>query len=163
MTNRHSDHCLHLAVLSGNLNVVKLLLEKGVNPNIRSLHSSRLRMHPLGWGASYGRHEIVELLLRSGANVNYDFDVVNWEGIREERMEIKVTNRITALDMVEKILEEMEKDKDQMWDVVARILTKIENEEEGKGRFVKTRDTLLENGAKRFVDLEEQEKTGDEL
>ena len=32
-------------------------------------------MHPLSWNTFYGRHDIIELLLQYGADIEADFDL----------------------------------------------------------------------------------------
>ena len=52
-TTKDGEHCLHLCAISGNAGIVRLLLEKGADPNVRS-----------GWeqGASASRLGGVECL-----------------------------------------------------------------------------------------------------
>mmetsp|Transcript_55877 Transcript_55877/g.118832 ORF Transcript_55877/g.118832 Transcript_55877/m.118832 type:complete len:198 (-) Transcript_55877:456-1049(-) len=100
-TTRDGEHCLHLSALSGNVEVAKLLLEKGADPDIRSEWESGLRMHPLSWNTFYGRSEIIELLLKHGADVNADFDSAQGG------------NKLTVLDVVEQILMSSENDDDK--------------------------------------------------
>ena len=42
-TTRDGEHCLHLSALSGNADIVKMLLEKGADPDIRSTFKDGLR------------------------------------------------------------------------------------------------------------------------
>mmetsp|Transcript_8684 Transcript_8684/g.15107 ORF Transcript_8684/g.15107 Transcript_8684/m.15107 type:complete len:196 (-) Transcript_8684:656-1243(-) len=126
-TTKDGEHCLHLSALSGNAEIVKLLLEKGADPDIRSTWEQGLRMHPLSWSTFYGRHEVIELLLEYGADVNADFDL--------GKKENGVAQKATVLDVVE------------------QILIGTENDEE-KERFIRTRNVLVKNGAKRYASLE---------
>lgn len=122
-TTKNGEHCLHLTALSGSAEIAKLVLDAGADPDIRSTWDSGLRMHPLSWNTFYGRHEIIELLLKYGANVNADFDLGG------------EAKKATVLDVVEQIL----------------LATKDGEEKE---RFVKTRNILVKNGAKRYATLE---------
>ena len=63
-TTKDGEHCLHLSALSGNAEIVALLLDLKADPDVRSNWESGLRMHPLSWSTFYGRHEIIELLLK---------------------------------------------------------------------------------------------------
>lgn len=126
-TTKDGEHCLHLSALSGNAEIVQLLLEKGADPDIRSKWEQGLRMHPLSWSTFYGRFEIIELLLKHGADVNADFDLGKKESGEAEK--------VTVLDVVEKIL----------------IGTK---DDEEKMRFIQSRNILVKNGAMRYASLE---------
>ncbi|KAL7523736.1 hypothetical protein ACHAXR_000308 [Thalassiosira sp. AJA248-18] len=90
-TTQDGEHCLHLSAIGGNAEIVRLLLDKGADPDIRSKWGKGMRMHPLSWNTFYGRYEIIELLLKHGADVNADFD-------------ISKTEKGTVLDVVEQIL-----------------------------------------------------------
>lgn len=125
------EHCLHLSALSGNVEIVKLLLEKGADPDVRSTYSQGLRMHPLSWSTYYGRHEIISLLLDHGADPNADFDLGGEFNKEEERI-------VTALDVVEKILLDMSFDNER------------------KGEFVETRNVLVRNGALRWSTVKDE-------
>jgi len=82
-------------------------------------------MHPLSWNTFYGRADIIELLLKHGADVNADFDM----GGGDE------AEKVTVLDVVEQIL--------------------INSQEgEDKERFIKARNVLVKNGAMRYASLE---------
>jgi len=124
-TTKDGEHCLHLTAISGNAEIAKFLLEKGADPDIRSEWEAGLRMHPLSWNTFYGRADIIELLLKHGADVNADFDM----GGGDE------AEKVTVLDVVEQIL--------------------INSQEgEDKERFIKARNVLVKNGAMRYASLE---------
>lgn len=124
-TTKDSEHCLHLIAISGNAEIAKFLLEKGADPDIRSGWEAGLRMHPLSWNTFYGRADIIELLLKHGADVNADFDM----GAGDE------AEKVTVLDVVEQIL--------------------INSQEgEDKERFIKARNVLVKNDAMRYASLE---------
>lgn len=91
-TTKQGEHCLHLTALSGSAEIAKLILDAGGDPNIRTKWADGLRMHPLSWNTFYGRHEIIELLLQYGADVNSDFNLNDRE------------KKTVVLDVVEQIL-----------------------------------------------------------
>lgn len=86
-------------------------------------------MHPLSWSTFYGRYEIIELLLKAGADVNADFNL----GQKDENGN---PEKATVLDVIEQILMNYEEDDDE------------------KDRFVQTRNILVKNGAIRYASLE---------
>ncbi|TGO66537.1 hypothetical protein BOTNAR_0059g00190 [Botryotinia narcissicola] len=61
----HNTSPLQLAVICGHTNIVKLLLEKGAEPDYQSSH-----MIPLMTASSEGQLSIVELLLEYGAKID---------------------------------------------------------------------------------------------
>jgi len=126
-TTKDGEHCLHLSALSGNTEIVQMLLDLDADPDIRSQWDQGLRMHPLSWSTFYGRYEIIELLLKHGADVNADFDLGKNEGGEAEKG--------TVLDVIE------------------QILLGTDDKEE-KERFMKTRNILVKNGAARYASLE---------
>lgn len=128
-TTKDGEHCLHLSALSGNAEIVALLLDHKADPDVRSNWEKGLRMHPLSWSTFYGRHEIIELLLKHGADVNADFDLGKDENGDPEKG--------TVLDVIEQILLGMD----------------TEDQEE-KERFAKTRNILVKHGAMRYASLE---------
>lgn len=129
-TTKDGEHCLHLCAISGNTEIVKTLLEKGANPDIRSTYKQGLRMHPLSWNTFYGRHDIIELLLQYGADIEADFDLGG--SINEKTGEL---TKVTVLDVVEKILANEVDDEQRM-------------------RFALTRNVLMKHGAVRYATIE---------
>lgn len=132
-TTKDGEHCLHLCALEGNAEMAKILLEKGADPNIRSAWDQGLRMHPLSWSTFYGRYEIIDLLLKHGANVNADFDLSRKEGDKPAAVG-------TVLDVVE------------------QILLNSDPDDEDKKRFVETRNILVKAGALRYASLEQEQE-----
>ncbi|MDF3047638.1 MAG: poly [ADP-ribose] polymerase tankyrase-like [Candidatus Midichloriaceae bacterium] len=63
---------LHLAIMVGNLKIVKLLLDKGADVNAKI---DGILDTPLHIATAYSHLEIVELLLERGADVNAKFAV----------------------------------------------------------------------------------------
>lgn len=53
--------------MSGDTELVSLLLESGADPNVRN----NTRSTPLHLAAKYGRDEIAQLLLKKGAKAKY--------------------------------------------------------------------------------------------
>ena len=60
---------LHMAVFGGSADAVRLLLERGADPNTIA-ESSIARVPPLGTAAFVRRPDLAELLLDGGADVN---------------------------------------------------------------------------------------------
>ncbi|KAL3771549.1 hypothetical protein ACHAWU_003724 [Discostella pseudostelligera] len=128
-TTTSGEHCLHLCALEGATDIAQFLLDAGADPNIRSTWAQGLRMHPLSWSTFYGRHEIIELLLKHGADVNADFDL--------GKQDAGGAKKGTVLDVIEQIL----------------IGIKDEGE---KDRFLKTRNVLVKYGAARYAPVEQE-------
>merc|ERR1719356_148986 len=112
-TTEDGENCLHLVAISGDAGIARILLERGADANVRSAWDGGLRMHPLSWSTYYGRHEIVELLIQHGADVNADFD----SGQKEKD---ESPSKTTVLDVVES------------------ILIGLDDDEKEKERFIKT-------------------------
>jgi ankyrin repeat protein len=71
---------LHEAVKSTHLEAVRLLLEHGADPNAREAGDNTT---PLHWAAATGRRDIIEALLKAGAEVHghgdvHELDVIGW-------------------------------------------------------------------------------------
>jgi len=65
------DVLLFSAVIIGNLDEVKqIVIDCGVNPNIKGPNPNPLGFTLLHYAAMYGRHEIAELSLERGADPN---------------------------------------------------------------------------------------------
>ncbi|XP_051538140.1 NF-kappa-B inhibitor alpha-like [Myxocyprinus asiaticus] len=67
VTNYAGVSALHLAVLKGNCDIIRMLLEAGADSNQPDLGSGR---SPLHWAVEGQRSAVVELLLSAGAVVN---------------------------------------------------------------------------------------------
>lgn len=74
MTDNLGRNLLHIAcrIKEPKLEILKLLLEKGVDPNLRSEEYTISRPTPLDWlfGFNKASFEIVELLVNNGAEIN---------------------------------------------------------------------------------------------
>ena len=150
-TSRDGDHCIHIVTIDGRVDIIRVLLENGANPNIQSLPVNRMRMHPLGWAAIFGRYEAMELLINYGAHVNTDFDIEMGNGQMKE---------LTALDVVEMMLD-TNQDADSSIKMREIVMNRIGKESEGKERFAKTMEVLMKHGAKRVSEL--NDGSNDEL
>ena len=129
---KRASSSLHLCALSDNADIVKLLLDVGADPDVRTTFEGGMRMHPLSWSTFYGRHAIIELLLKANADVNADFDI--------SKNEDGTPQKGTVLDVVEQIL-----------------LSGLDGSED-KERFIQTRNVLVKNGAVRYASLKEDEE-----
>uniref|UniRef100_A0A672LST3 Kinase D interacting substrate 220 n=1 Tax=Sinocyclocheilus grahami TaxID=75366 RepID=A0A672LST3_SINGR len=69
------------AAYKGRVEVARLLLEKGANPNITRQYS----VYPIIWAAGRGHAEIVQLLLQHGAKVNCSDKVPYHSHLKELR------------------------------------------------------------------------------
>ncbi|MBN1647141.1 MAG: ankyrin repeat domain-containing protein [Spirochaetales bacterium] len=66
--NDHGTPALSLAVKTGNIELVKRLIERSSNINIENIFSNRI---PLQEAAGEGFADITDLLIRSGADINH--------------------------------------------------------------------------------------------
>ena len=61
-------HPIHLAVLKGNGEIIKLLLDNGAKIDLKSRNKDEAP--PLSWAAFFGQKDMVLLLIKSGAAMN---------------------------------------------------------------------------------------------
>ena len=66
LERRTGASLLHNAVFKQNFEIVKLLLEKGSDPNVKAANGST----PLHWACQFGSLEIVKLLVSNGSDLN---------------------------------------------------------------------------------------------
>src|SRR5262249_40693419 len=71
---------LHVAAVAGHLEVVRLLLAHGADPNAREAGDNT---YPLHWAAAYGNVEIVRALLDGGGDVHgagdaHEGGIIGW-------------------------------------------------------------------------------------
>lgn len=59
---------MHLAVLKGNAEIVKMLLANGAHIDIKATNKDEAT--PLHWAAFFGQKDMVSLLIESGAPIN---------------------------------------------------------------------------------------------
>ena len=90
-------------------------------------------MHPLSWHVYGGRHEIVQMLLKYGANVNDDIDFM-----------YKSDEKVTVLDLAERLLGSGSNSNSNGQD------------HDSDNLFQKTYDIILAHGGKKFKDLHEE-------
>ena len=60
------DSCLHIAALRGDLRAVRLLLDHGLDPNMRGDMGNT----PLHYAAQKGHEQVVTTLMQSGASTH---------------------------------------------------------------------------------------------
>lgn len=65
-SGRTADYPIHVAVQSGNQRIVKLLLNRGADPNARNAH----RKTPMHQCVLHCRHHIIGQLVSHGADLN---------------------------------------------------------------------------------------------
>ena len=65
---------LHVGCISGNSEIVKMLINAKADPNARAFGPKSLRMHPLSWCVFGGFLEASEVLIENGADVNAVFE-----------------------------------------------------------------------------------------
>ncbi|RFU35063.1 hypothetical protein B7463_g1295, partial [Scytalidium lignicola] len=72
LSNIDLPTALHMSIDSGRINITKMLLAAGTDPNpsYPQNYSGKRAMTPLQKAATDGKHELVQLLLSSGAKVN---------------------------------------------------------------------------------------------
>ena len=70
--NKNGISPLHIAVISGNLEIINFLLDKGANPNIKSLSKKQTPLHYAYIFKSTKTHKIINLLIKYNANPNLE-------------------------------------------------------------------------------------------
>ena len=84
VTNPAADHAgwtgLHTAAQQGHLDVVRLLLDRGADPNAREAGD---HTYPLHWAAAQRHMDVVRALLDAGSDVHgvgddHELDVIGW-------------------------------------------------------------------------------------
>ena len=124
------ETCLHVAGIHGEVEITRLLMEAGADPNLMSHmvddpEEDAIQMHALSWHVFGGHLESAKLLLDHGADPNALMDSIT-EG----------TEKVTVLDMLEELLKEEE-----------------DATEDELEPFMKMKDMLISNGAKRRDEL----------
>lgn len=88
ISTKDGETCLHLTAISNSFDISKMMVDLGADVNQRVTHTEGLRMTPLAWHAYSGNHEIVELLLKNGADVNADFDAKKGDDEKHTVMDV---------------------------------------------------------------------------
>jgi len=131
--NRQStqgEGCLHVAAILGQTAITKTALKAGADPNQRSTFGEGLRMTPLSWNVYGGHVDTAKALLEAGANVNLDFDNM-----------MKPDETVTVLDILYDVILSVGRDE------------KTDPDDPHYGKYLKMKELLLENGAKRWKDV----------
>jgi hypothetical protein len=131
-TSADGETCLHVAGIHGQIEITKHLMKLGVDPNllthmIEDPEDGPIQMHALSWHVFGGHYESAKLLLEHGADPNQLMDSLTSE-----------KERVTVLDMLEELL--AEEDLDDI-------------PEEEIAPFIKMKELLIQNGAKRKDEL----------
>lgn len=158
-TSRHGDHCIHIVSSNGNVDILQVLLERGANPNIKTIPKGNKisMMHPLGWSAILGQSEAIELLLDYGANVNALFVLETEHG--EGR-------KVTALDAAEIMSRQYETGESKEEDapslgksIMGRAKKHLEGGDGGgQISYAEAIRVLVRRGAKRSSELKRNER-----
>jgi len=121
------ETCLHLTAISGSVAIAKAAIAAGGDLNARATCEECLRMTPLSWLTYGGKYELIEVLLKAGADINLTFD-----GFEDGQL-------FTAMDVAKRFADARSKEE--------------ENEEVDP--FVKTLEVLTAHGGKVYADLDE--------
>ena len=102
---------LHDAVLNGNLDIIRVLLEHGANPNIERLYRKKQgdNIYSVLYDSEWKMRskEAVELLLKYGAEIDFQAKIYNNDGTYEEKTtlhEAILCNE--SLDIIKLLLEQ---------------------------------------------------------
>lgn len=94
--NEYNNASLHYAVLKGNIRIIRLLLEKGVDPNIQG----RSEIIPLYYATLKSFQEVISLLLEKGADPSIKDDFGNNPlHVAAERNDLKSLKLLSANNM----------------------------------------------------------------
>lgn len=130
------DTCLMLSSNRKNLDLVKLLVEKGADVNARAIGEEHHRMPVLSLHALNAGTETVSYLIEKGAEVNAEFDGVDEAGAQKIGI-------FTAVDLIDFIIRKGDEMKND-----SRHLQLLE-------AYRETQQILINNGGRRFVGGEE--------
>ncbi len=98
---------LHEAVKSTHLDIVRMLLEHGADPDAREAGDNTT---PLHWAAATGRRDLIEALLDAGADVHgygdvHELEVIGWGTLYHEPSEDPNRLNASRLDAISLLLE----------------------------------------------------------
>jgi ankyrin repeat protein len=128
------ETCLHVAGITGQSLVTQRILDGGGDPNVRTTFAQGLRMHPLSWNVYGGHVDTARVLLEHGASVNLPVDSMK-----------NPTEKVTVLDILLDILS------------VDQEASKA-SPDPRLGKYYEMKTLLVKHGAKRFVDLVEDQE-----
>ena len=128
--NDDGETRLYRAARSGNIKEVKRLLNNGANPDVPDAHG----LTPLHQAAYWGETEIVDLLIKAGANVNAENKGRGWTPLHSAAVSGGMRSRKDVIDLLRKAgAEETPKDKHgwtpadymQLWEENAAAAEKL--------------------------------------
>ena len=129
--NDQAETCLHAAGIMGHADVTEVVLKAGGDPNIWTSMDGEHKISALSYHVFGGHVESAKVLLKYGADPN---------GIITSKNETEITQ--TPLDTVLNMLKPAEEEGRE---VCGNIQA-----------FYALKDMLVQNGGKRFVDLQNQ-------
>ena len=112
--NQYGGTALAFACDKGRTEVVKLLLERGANPNTKDTFYN---FTPIGWAAQKGHGEIIRLLLDKGAEVNDQTLMMGLFGGHPEALKALVEKAKFTPEQLSNALamtQQLEEDKEEM-------------------------------------------------
>jgi ankyrin repeat protein len=146
VSNHHHDEaeeeafgesCLHVAGITGQIEITKAALQAGADPNVPSAFPHGLRMTPLAFHVYGGHIPTIQLLLQAGANVNQDMD---------HMLDPKERRKATVMDLLlDVVLIESDSQDDEQVDPDQK-------------KYLEIKKLLEQYGAKRYRDLHPPEQ-----
>jgi len=94
--NKLGETKLYRAVRSGSIKEVKKLLRDGADPDIADAHG----LTPLHQAAYWGEYEIIDLLLKAGANVNAENNGKGWTPLHSAAVSGGMRSRKEVIELL---------------------------------------------------------------